>query len=361
VTPTGASTPVRTLLLEPQRTNLCIRSQEFDTWTQIDSAVTANSTVAPDGTTTADTINATSNGGRTTRGVTFTGDGEKCVSVWLRAGTAAVSQVALQDGTVPAQRHRVNVTWTAGVPAVTTASGAGTIFPPESYGNGWYRIMFSATGVVAANSNSVAVVAAVTTGTVLAWGAQAENAVVPSSYIPTEATTVTRNADSLYWDIPALVPREMTVYVRSVNIQQSFSAGSIPLFIGNGAAVGTRPRLYLSSGSPTATDFRAIYSDASTDVTSAVAASSTPSFGSVLEHALNLSSDGRVRVSGSVDGGAEAVGAQSSALALPAAWAMSRLYLAGLSSNNVAIAATHLAIALGTKTRAEMRAIAGVP
>jgi hypothetical protein len=137
VTPTGASTPVRTLLLEPQRTNLCIRSEEFDTWTSVggNTAVTANSAIAPDGTATADTLTAIGANGRITRPCTFTGDGEKCLSVFLKQGTASVNWLEFNDATALVLRHRVAVTWTAGVPALSTLSGAGTLYPVQSLGN----------------------------------------------------------------------------------------------------------------------------------------------------------------------------------------------------------------------------------
>jgi hypothetical protein len=46
------------ILLEPAATNLALRSQEFDNpaWTTQASSVTANAAVAPDGTTTADSL-----------------------------------------------------------------------------------------------------------------------------------------------------------------------------------------------------------------------------------------------------------------------------------------------------------------
>jgi hypothetical protein len=76
--------------------------------------------------------------------------------------------------------------------------GSGSVFAPESVGNGWYRIRFSALGVVAANSHifGVSPDSLAGTGTVYQWGMQAENLNVPTSYIPTAASTVTRSADT---------------------------------------------------------------------------------------------------------------------------------------------------------------------
>ena len=50
------------LLLEPQRTNVILRSQEFDnvSWAKVNTNVSANLTTSPDGTVNADKIIATS-------------------------------------------------------------------------------------------------------------------------------------------------------------------------------------------------------------------------------------------------------------------------------------------------------------
>jgi len=175
------------------RANLLTYSEQFDNavWNTVGSTtITANTIVAPDGTTTADLITASAAGpasaGRT-QTVTFTGDGEKMFSVYLRVGDGSVSTVAVFDSTAATMRHQVRVTWTAGVPSLTSLVGAGTLFPVQSVGDGWYRIAISATGVVAANSNSVRVyvnnvAAAVTGNSVYVWGAQAENATTASTY-----------------------------------------------------------------------------------------------------------------------------------------------------------------------------------
>jgi hypothetical protein len=179
--------------------NLALYSQEFDNaaWGAIGSVTTtANAIAAPDGTTTADLITASAAGpasagkGQT---VTFTGDGEKTFSVYLKVGDGSVSTVAVFDSTAATMRHQVRVTWTAGVPSLTSLIGAGTLFPVQSVGDGWYRIAISATGVVAANSNSVRVyvnnvAAAVTGNSVYVWGAQAENAITPGTYTRSLAT-----------------------------------------------------------------------------------------------------------------------------------------------------------------------------
>jgi len=132
--------------------------------------------------------------------VGFTADGEKCVSIFLRAGTAGRVQFGLWDNTAAAWRHRVSFAWAAGVPgAVATDAGAGTRFAVEPWGAGWYRISISATGVVAANTNQIFVRAdlVATVGTWFMFGANAWNETTPARYAgPSQAAGTT--GSSLY-------------------------------------------------------------------------------------------------------------------------------------------------------------------
>lgn len=360
VTPTGASAPIQTLLLEPQRTNLCIRSEEFDTWTNISTCnVTANAVVAPDGTTTADLLSSTVTGSSRGQTVTFTGDGEKAIALYLKAGTSALTQLRLLDTTASVFRHTVAVTWVAGVPSLSTAGGAGTLYPVEALANGWYRILFSATGVVAANVNQFRVQPdpATGTGNVYAWGAQVENAIVPSSYIKTQATTVTRNADSLYFPFTA-PPQAMTVYVREVNCGNFATETDIRRYVNIGdSVVSTDPRFGLSG--LTNNRFSPYYDNGVTSVSVTVIPSPTPVLRDLVETRAALRSDWSVLGGISVNGGAEVTGTSvvsGSALA----FAQPRLYVAGLSSQSPLSALTHVIVAAGEQTMATMRSLAGV-
>jgi hypothetical protein len=185
------------LLIEEQRTNICFQSENFSvSWSASSLTVTTNTTVAPDGTTTADTLTATTTSGIVSQSPTFTGDGTKSVSVFLKAGTSGTTLFFLRDVTALVTRGSATITWTGGVPSAVASSG-GTIEAVENYGNGWYRIKLLLAGVIAANSNSLRIQpdSVAGTGTVIAWGAQAENGSFATSYIPTVASQVTRSAD----------------------------------------------------------------------------------------------------------------------------------------------------------------------
>jgi hypothetical protein len=189
----------RGLLIEEARTNLALYSQDFSnaSWAKSSATVTSDTTAAPDGTTTADTlVSSSSTSGVVERSVTFTGDGDKAVSIFLKAGTSTLTYFFIRDTTVPATRGRAVITWAGGVPSATADSG-GTIQGVDNFGNGWYRIRLLASSVVAANSNAFRIQPDVAVGTnsVIAWGAQAENGAFATSYIPTVASTVSRSAD----------------------------------------------------------------------------------------------------------------------------------------------------------------------
>jgi hypothetical protein len=363
VVPTGASAAVRTLLLEPQRTNLLIRSQEFGSWSNSGTCnVTADTAVAPDGTATADLLTATS--GASARFLTpaFTGDGTKCVAVFVKAGTSTFSRIQLRDTTAAATRHQVQVAWSGGVPTLSTTAGAGTLYPVESYGNGWYRLMFSVNSVVAANTNELSILPDIAVGTnnALSWGAQAEDAVVPSSYIPTAATTVTRNADSLYWALASLVPREMTVYVRTVATYAALSSyTSNNLLFALGASAGIADNNIAWVGTRTDNRFRFTVDVGGSEVSSQVAAGDAPVMFDVVESRCVLGATLTALYAQSINGAAETTGSVSASAGSATAFAAARFWLAGLTTGLPA-AYTNVAIALGTKTRAEMRAIAGV-
>lgn len=362
VTPTGASAPIQTLLLEPQRTNLCIRSEQFDTWTQTVCVVTANASVAPDGTTTADLITPSADtNGRVRRNVTFTGDAEKCISVYLKAGTSTRSRFTLRDTTAATDRVGIRITWSAGVPTPSAFSGSGTIYPVEALANGWYRILVSAVGVIAANTNEVAIFAddSAGTGTVLAWGAQAENAIVPSSYIKTEATTVTRNADSFYLPFTA-PPQQMTVYVRGVEQENPALVTKPETGI---VSITASPLVDASYGisRPGLSANYATFHDPAT-IASASTSASAYIRGDVVELRSVLRSTGSVQIGAARNGGAETTSAISAAQPLAASWSAPRLYFGsyGGASAIGQFAFTHVAVVPGIQTMAEMRAIAGV-
>lgn len=186
------------LLIEEQRTNLVTYSQEFGSWTNSGATITANTLLAPDGTTTADTVaRTTSTSDHVYNALSFTGDAVKAVSVWIKKGTSPAALIALLDVTASLYRLWVDVTWSGTTPSLAFTNGS--LISSTNYGNGWWRLELATTSVTAANTNRLYVypgrTGSVNGDNIYCWGAQAENATFATSYIPTVASQVTRTAD----------------------------------------------------------------------------------------------------------------------------------------------------------------------
>jgi hypothetical protein len=117
----------------------------------------------------------------------------------------------------------------------------------ENYGNGWYRCGFSVTAAASGTPTSfiIPIIASGTTrdGTfagngngVYAWGAQVETGSIATSYIPTTAAAVTRNADviTLSGAVSGCIGQtEGTIYVEVDYRNTALTNARIPLYIMN--------------------------------------------------------------------------------------------------------------------------------
>ena len=172
-----------TILVEPQRTNLLTYSEQFDNayWAKIAATVTANNTTSPDGNNTADKVEFNSG---IINGTAVVADNQTyTISFFAKKGTANLFQIS--------EAFYFGTTVAFDLNAGTVTSGTGKI---ENYGNGWYRCSMQITyGVGQAVSSWV--LRNYQSGYIYLWGAQLEAGSYPTSYIPTVASSVTRNAD----------------------------------------------------------------------------------------------------------------------------------------------------------------------
>ena len=118
--------------------NLQVYSQDFDNsaWTKNGLTVSANSTTAPDGTTTAETITTnTGTGSHSIYDSLGSTVGEYAYSVYLKANASNFGFVGQYDGS---NYHGIVVDLSSGL--ITATSGTPSSKNVTSVGNGWYRL-----------------------------------------------------------------------------------------------------------------------------------------------------------------------------------------------------------------------------
>ena len=219
------------LLIEEARINYAVYSSEFDNanHNKYDATVLGNQAVAPDGTTTADLLHPNSSG--TGRGLedvyALPSTGIYTTSLYVKAAGLSWVQLYAVNGF---NRAFFNVS--TGTKGSETGGGSLEDYGIIDAGNGWYRIYvtynLTSTGsneyyyVYFAGGDNNATVTANGTDGVYVWGLQVEKGSFPTSYIPTDGSTVTRGVD--------------TAIIKGTNFSSWYNASESTIFFESGVA-----------------------------------------------------------------------------------------------------------------------------
>jgi len=193
------------LLIEESRTNLATYSSDLSNaaWSKVQTTVTSDTVVAPDGTLTGDKlVESTATSAHYAINASFisvTSGTAYTISLYAKAGGRNFVVVEMNSAALGAYA------WfdlANGVVGTTGGSPSSTSI--TSVGNGWYRITISKTATSSTTSLITIYTASVDNATsytgngfsgVFLWGIQYEAGAFATSYIPTVASQVTRAAE----------------------------------------------------------------------------------------------------------------------------------------------------------------------
>jgi hypothetical protein len=201
------------LLIEEQRTNLVLHSQGFEQshWTKSATTIASDVVVAPDGTLSADRIiETTATSAHVVRNQTaFAASTTYTASMYIKAGERTCGTMVVYDNASNIAGWHINLLTGEIVQGSITLTGTTAI--ATNVGNGWWRFSVTFTSTAAPSSqyfdfrisNIWPIIAGSGTSYTgngysgaYIWGAQLEVGSFPTSYIPTVAAQVTRQADA---------------------------------------------------------------------------------------------------------------------------------------------------------------------
>jgi hypothetical protein len=237
------------LLSEVERTNLLLRSEEFDSaaWTKFNATVTRNSIRSPDGTFIADKLVEGSTTSRKWLNSNISGL-NRTFSIYAKAGERQYISFGTSNNS--GQWGVVQFNLATGT-YVNSASAGNELRPTspaiKSVGNGWYylsaKLMTGNNCVIQVTNGGNPVFegyAGDGTSGIYIWGAQLESGDHPTSYIPTTTAAVTRTADSAVIDGTGVITGTYTMVEKpagcavvsgtNINLQPGFTAERVMVF-----------------------------------------------------------------------------------------------------------------------------------
>lgn len=330
-------------LLEAARTNLVTESEDISAWTSVDSITVTDDSLTL-GTLKLAKLDDT-DGGATSRqriDVTLTGDAVKAVLIYAAKDTETISRFRLRDATAGADRLLVDLTWNADKTLASAVAATGTVLDTVRLGDAVagtpvYEIRCQSTSVTAANTNRVELFPAAgppeDTGSSFFGGVQVEDVPFPSSYIPTDGGTATRNAEqfsrSFIWK-----PQAMWVYVKFIELEKDWTTDDRVFQIGKSDE--TAPTVILHRKSNTS-EYRLQHSTVSASQTADITTLSS-AVGDELEFLCLFNADGSIQVLASKNGGGEIDSGASAALTPASAWSDTVFWLNSIGTSKIGLA-----------------------
>jgi hypothetical protein len=247
------------LLLEPQRINVALYSEQFNNayWLNSGLTLSANSVTSPDGYINADTATetaTTSQHGLSSGVISFISGTNYTFSVFAKNAPNGRGFVQLYGYQLGAAAANVFANFDINTGVVGTLSGGTSTI--TNYGNGWYRCtftfacgnslserinLFNVTSASAASGQSYV---GDITKAIYWYGAQVEVGAYASSYIPTLGASVTRGVDSSSTaSVPSLIGQTEGTMFFEFNRTNTFECAFFML----SNLIGTTPNAYQNS------------------------------------------------------------------------------------------------------------------